>query len=73
MGPVLGHFNGAWVIGPGSSALWNAVEQFDTSSGEFLARMWANNKQARGVNPDVCIAFYVRDSGGCFLLYSHRE
>jgi hypothetical protein len=44
MGPVLGHFEGAWVIGPGSSALWNAVEQFDASSRELLARMWFDKK-----------------------------
>ena len=39
------------------------MELFDTSSSEYLARIWGNKKQTRGANPDGCAALYVRGTG----------
>jgi hypothetical protein len=49
LGTALEHYDAAWVIGPGSSLLWDAFEQFDESAGEFLAAVVVTSGQKSGL------------------------
>ncbi len=42
LGPALEHYDVAWIIGPGSLVLRDAVEQFDASAGKLLAAVWSH-------------------------------